>query len=719
MARYTRSRPWLAFGLAILFVVAAIGPQIAAGGMFHAVPYMMLFSAVALAALFGGLYAGILATVLAAVGVRVFMFQPFGSFAAPNPVEAASTWMFVIVAFILVLVAHALIKAADVNERLLDRLREQLADLGELYRNATIGIWEYDRELRYVRVNQALANIHGLPIEAHIGKRPNEILPIWPFEALLRQVIETGQPVHGRETRAGRWLPPDQQRDWVVSYYPLHDAAGGVRGVGAIGYDITETKRAALAAQESEQRFRLMAEGAPVIIFVNGLDGCEYANSAYLRFFGVQIDQLKGFGWADFTHPNDREALVNGYKAAVARAAPFNSEARFLRADGQYRWLRIDAAPRTDHIGRLVGYTGICVDVTEGKLFENSQRVLIAELDHRVRNTLAVVQSLARISLNDTEDDVFFGRLQALANAHGLLADAKWRGVSLADLLALELKPFRTPAATRMTMEGPAVMLSAEKTQALALVFHELASNASRHGALSTVSGRLGVRWRVADDGKDLVLEWAESDGPAVQPPGSEGFGSRLIRRTLSYELQGEVQNEFRPQGFQCTLRIPLGSGVEADPAEPVPVPVGSRPSQAAQQLAARTADMRNAAAGKKVLVVEDNGLVAMMLAEVLASAGYTVLGPAQDLASACDMAQRETPDFGVLDVNLNGERVFPVAEILTQRGIPFVFMSGYGESAEWPDQFRATTRIAKPLSDGELLDALRSFIERPKEGAG
>lgn len=199
-----------------------------------------------------------------------------------------------------------------------------------------------------------------------------------------------------------------------------------------------------------------------------------------MNFFGVQIEQLKGFGWADFMHPEDRETCVNGYKAAVARAAPFNGEARFLRADGQYRCLRIDATPRTDHLGRLVGYTGICLDVTDAKHFENSQRVLIAELDHRVRNTLAVVQSLARISLNDTEDNIFFGRLQALANAHGLLADAKWRSVLLADLLGLELKPFTMPSATHITVAGPAVMLSAEKTQALALVFHELASNASR-----------------------------------------------------------------------------------------------------------------------------------------------------------------------------------------------------------------------------------------------
>ncbi|MDA0675324.1 MAG: PAS domain-containing protein [Proteobacteria bacterium] len=243
------------------------------GWVFQPFPYIMLFLAAGLAAIFGGWDAGVLATVLGVIGMRVLVFEPIGSLAVPNPVETASTWLFLILAAILVLITHALINAADVNERLLGRLREQLADLDELYRNAVVGIWEFDRELRYVRVNQALATIHGIPIEAHIGKKPAEILRDTRFEPLLHHVIETGQPIHGRETLAGRLLPPEQQRDWVVSYYPLHDAAGRVRGVGGIGYDITESKRAARAARESEQRFRLMAESALVIIFVNGLDG--------------------------------------------------------------------------------------------------------------------------------------------------------------------------------------------------------------------------------------------------------------------------------------------------------------------------------------------------------------------------------------------------------------------------------------------------------------
>ena len=196
--------------------------------------------------------------------------------------------------------------------------------------------------------------------------------------------------------------------------------------------------------------------------------------------------------------------------------------------------------------------------------------------------------------------------------------------------------------------------------------------------------------------------------GAAVRPPAREGFASHLIRRNLNYELQGKVENQFDAEGFHCTLRIPLGPGVEANPAEPGPL-AGSAPSEPPRLPAATNAAIRTAAAGKKVLVVEDNGLVAMMLAEVLASAGYIVLGPARDLASACAIVQRETPDLGVLDVNLNDEHVFPLAEILTQRGVPFVFMSGYGDNAEWPDQFRAITRIAKPLTDGDLLEALRT----------
>jgi two-component sensor histidine kinase len=205
---------------------------------------------------------------------------------------------------------------------------------------------------------------------------------------------------------------------------------------------------------------------------------------------------------------------------------------------------------------------GTNVDVTERKVAEEHQRLLINELNHRVKNTLAIVQGIAWQSFRGPgvqagAREAFEGRLAALAAAHDVLTRQNWEAGSILEIVAEATAPHHA-ADGRLTAEGPAVDLEPKTAVALALAMHELATNAVKHGALSTPAGRVEVRWSV--HGGLLRLSWRESGGPLVPPRRGRGFGVRLLEQGLAAELGGEVTLEFRPEGLVCRVEAPLGT---------------------------------------------------------------------------------------------------------------------------------------------------------------
>jgi two-component sensor histidine kinase len=201
-------------------------------------------------------------------------------------------------------------------------------------------------------------------------------------------------------------------------------------------------------------------------------------------------------------------------------------------------------------------------DVTDRILAERQQKLLLAELNHRVKNTLSTVQAIAAQSLSSNVDpaaarQAFESRLVALSATHDLLTASQWRSAALRDILLLELRPY---GSERYELGGPDVDLTPNKALALCLLFHELATNAAKYGALKAEHGRVAVRWSLSDgpDGAHLSLEWVESDGPPVSPPARRGFGSRLIERSLRGVLEGSAELDFAPEGLRCRLDLPL-----------------------------------------------------------------------------------------------------------------------------------------------------------------
>jgi PAS domain S-box-containing protein len=266
-------------------------------------------------------------------------------------------------------------------------------------------------------------------------------------------------------------------------------------------------------------------------------------------------------------HPNDRERMSTAMEEAIRTGAEYDIEYRAVTPAAEVRWLHVRgrAAQTADH-GGVRRMAGISLDVTERKRAEERQRLLLNELNHRVKNTLATVQSIASQTLRsaDTADafrDAFEARLMALSQTHNLLTDQNWEGASLHDILAMELTPHagrHSDGGARFLLDSDRdVRLTPKAAVALGMAVHELATNALKHGALSSPDGRVTVR-ALSKDRDHLSLEWIESGGPPVSPPARRGFGGRLLERGLAAELAGRVKLDYNPDGLSCRMELPL-----------------------------------------------------------------------------------------------------------------------------------------------------------------
>ncbi len=343
----------------------------------------------------------------------------------------------------------------------------------------------------------------------------------------------------------------------------------------------------------------------------------------------------------------------------------------------------------------------------ERRAAQEGQSLLIAELNHRVKNVLALIRSLVRQSRQGADSlDTFTTdlehRIRALAFAHDQLTHVGWRGAPLRQLLVAEVDAWASQAGGRVEFDGPVVTLGSRAYQALALVFHEMMTNAAKYGALSGPAGVLQVRW-VVDVMGDLQITWTESGGPPVQPPKRRGFGSVIVDQTVPFELQGESRVDFRPEGVRGFFRVPAASLVPNEPESAADME-GAGPDLALPPAVAIQ--------GKRLLLVEDSMMIALDAQAMLSDAGLNV-EIAGNVADAGRALTVNAFDLAVLDVNLSGETSFPVADALRGRGVPFVFATGYGESIAVPERYADVPVVAKPYDEKSLRFALARTASR------
>jgi PAS domain S-box-containing protein len=417
--------------------------------------------------------------------------------------------------------------------------------------------------------------------------------------------------------------------------------------------------------------------------------------------FEVTVDNIKAL-----IHPEDWKHLQNAITSARQNTPSFQTEFRVCRPNGELRWCIGTAVASIDATDNVVRISGVTVDITDRKEAEERQVLLAREVDHRARNALALVQSIVRLTRSDTVKSYISavdGRIGALARAHTLLAQSRWQGADLGRLVQEELAPYRAAGDDgRITARGPDVSLEPRTAQTLALALHELSTNAAKYGALSVMPGRVGVTWELQAD--SLVLHWSESGGPPVGPPPSPGFGIRVISASIERQLEGKTDFHWRPEGLDCSLRVPCGDRIEplARHGEAHRAPADDKPSL----------PMR-LETGNRILLVEDEILVAMMMKDILTELGFSVIGPFSRLAEAMVAAVHDEIDAGIIDVNLGGEFVYPVADVLAARRIPFVFVTGYGVESidrrfayvpivKKPVQRQVLQRIFVPAASGD-----------------
>jgi two-component sensor histidine kinase/CheY-like chemotaxis protein len=286
------------------------------------------------------------------------------------------------------------------------------------------------------------------------------------------------------------------------------------------------------------------------------------------------------------------------------------------------------------------------------------------------------------------------GRIRALSIAHALLAESRWEGANLDQVIREELAPYRVGDAERFSISGPQVFLKPATAQAFAMVVHELATNAAKYGALSDGKGKVTAAWEWRRG--VLRFEWQESEGPPVRPAETDGYGSKVIAASAR-QLGGTTKFDWQPTGLRFAMIMRIGDASIGQDS------IGDLEDEGDFEPSARTTALP---AGGQILLVEDEAFVAMMMRDLIAEIGFHVVGPCGTITDALEHLDRHALVGAVLDVNLAGEKIYPLAEQLSGRGIPFVFVTGYAADAI-DGRFAGVPVLQKPVDGAALRRAL------------
>ena len=321
-----------------------------------------------------------------------------------------------------------------------------------------------------------------------------------------------------------------------------------------------EASNARLSESEQRRTLALMA-GQMGSWDWNVISGdCQWDAGQY-RIFGIDPDdmQLTLENVRPFIHPEDVSKIESIAQQGATNTNTFQIEVRILRPDGQVRWCKCTAAMTADSRGRISRVSGVTLDITDLKEAEARRTLLVKEVDHRARNALAIVQSIVRLTKAPTIAayvPIVEGRIKALSNAHSLLSESRWEGADISRLVDEELAPYRNGETERMVVSGPAALVTPETAQIVALVLHELATNAAKYGALSVRSGTVSLNWKWEQE--RFSLQWLESGGPTVQRPSLNGYGTKVISASIIQQLNGTATFDWRPSGLRFAMSIPI-----------------------------------------------------------------------------------------------------------------------------------------------------------------
>lgn len=576
----------------------------------------------------------------------------------------------------------------------------------DLLEHLPVAVYTTDADGRITFYNQAAADFWGHRPEIGTSQWCGSWRLFWPDgrplphdQCPMAVTLKEGRPVRGVHAVAER---PDGTRVPFMPYpTPLRDASGRLIGAINLLVDLSDRKDAALDAA----RLAAIVASSDDAIISKSLDGVITSwNAGATRIFGYEASEMVGQTITRFIppelHGEERQILARLRRGE--RIEHF--ETQRIAKDGRRVDVSLTVSPVRDSTGRIVGASKVGRDISERKRAEKLQRILIDELNHRIKNTLATVQAIASQSLVHAKSPAdfvptFTGRLQALAKAHTLLIQTRMQGAEMMELVREQVLLGGSDD-RRISCSGPLLVLESQAALHLALVLHELATNARKHGALSVPSGCLSVTWEVrTNGGQFLLMWWKETNGPKVRAPDVRGFGSTLIEQTLRAH-GGQASVHYGTDGVTCEIKLPLPKEVRPSMGAP------AAPPRAAGGLSLLAQDDRLHLEGMRILIIEDEPLVAMDLESHLTAAGCEVIGPAGTLEQAKSLVSDARYDAALVDVNLAGRPVDEIAAALTEKNCPFAFVTGYGREA-LPRGFRDAVVLGKPFSRDQLLAAI------------
>ena len=451
-------------------------------------------------------------------------------------------------------------------------LRQAFQAWGGTAARMPLGVYVYDRKGHVVHYNPRAVELWGDRPPADGGEVPfyrayhGDGAAMAANQSPIAEALSTGAPVRDREVIIVQ--PCGRRTHLLANAEPLFDAAGVLIGAVNCLQDITDLRQARDMLRSRQAWSRRVVDASPIAVYQTDAEGVVLSfNPAATALWGrepkIGVDR-----WCSafkLYQPNGAPLPLDQCPMAVAlreKRQIIGAEAIFERPDGSRGALLAYPTPLVGSDGELFGAINMLVDITDRKHAEDLQKTLLDELNHRVKNTLATVQSLAAHSFHDAGEPAsmrtaFEARLMALSGAHNRLAERRWEAADLRDIVSGILAPYRGEA---VRCEQPSVQLSTRASVTFAMVLHELATNAAKHGALSSPSGRLELDWKRAGD--NLEVEWRELGGPSCRPPLHRGFGLRFIRRAVERELAGQVSFDFSDTGLLCRISAPIPAAV-------------------------------------------------------------------------------------------------------------------------------------------------------------
>ncbi|HEV7323325.1 MAG TPA: response regulator [Ensifer sp.] len=456
--------------------------------------------------------------------------------------------------------------------------------------------------------------------------------------------------------------------------------------------------------KENETRFRAFVTATSDVVYRMGPDWREMRFLQGKDFVADTEDPSES--WLEkYVPADDQGPILARIGNAIRDKAIFEMEHRVIRVDGSLGWTYSRAIPVLGPDDEIVEWFGAARDITARKQSEETQKLLLSELSHRVKNMLATVQAIANQTLRSAKDptafaESFSGRLQSMSRMHTILSRTGWQGADFEDIIRDQLPPAAL-ASGRVATSGPNTRFDAQTATHMAMILHELCTNAAKYGSLSMPDGTVAVVWSVHDG--LLSIAWTERGGPVVQSPAVPGFGTKLIKQIAS-SGGGSAQGAVDASGMTWKIEMPMEAEAALSTAD-VSTPLATVPTDAAAGLPSLK--------GKRFVVIEDEALIAFEIASILEREHAEVAGPASTVGDALHIIEQEELDAALVDANLRGQPVGEIATALTQKQIPFVFVTGYGREA-LPSGFANATMLAKPFDPEQLLKAAALLVARP-----